>query len=239
MNTNNTCMCVGLVLTTIQSLAYGMGMRSLVALPVEKNGVVVRAIAEHNTQTNSNNLTANVAFGIKHTQTVLMALPYRLSSGDGDHLGDAGMLYRQIVSQVDTHVGTQRVGLLGGVIIPTNSERDSALQAGAVYTLFRGRNEIDIDALYQQGLNERDNAARYDISWQHRISPSEYPQWGITKEWSVVTELGGRWKQGNRTIHQFTLGLQWVSKRWVIEGGAVQDLNTPHQTSLLFSVRFH
>ena len=239
MNTKSACIVGWLALTFIQSTAYSMGLRSFVALPVEKGGIVLRGIAEHNTDTDTNYLTTNAAYGISHTQTLLMELPYRLSSGDGDSLGDTGMLYRHLVSQVDTAAGTQRVGLLGGVVVPTDRDHDSILQAGTVYTLYRRRNEIDIDVLYQQGLGDRDNAARYDLSWQHRISPTEYPEWGIPKEWYVVTELGGRWKQGNRTIHQFTLGLQWVIKRWVIEGGAVQDLNAPHQTGFLFSVRFH
>jgi hypothetical protein len=239
MNTKRVCIAGGLVLTLIQSTVYGMGLRSFVALPVEKNGTVLRSIVEHNTDNDTNNLTANMAYGVSHTQTLLMGLPYRLSSGDGDSLGDAGILYRHIVRQQDTAVGTQRVGLLGGVIVPTDGDRDNALQAGTVYTLYRGQNEIDIDVLYQQGLGNRNNAARYDLSWQHRISPTEYPEWGIPKELYVVTEIGGRWKQGNRTVNQFTLGLQWVIKRWVIEGGAIKDLNALHQTSLLFSVRFH
>ena len=128
---------------------------------------------------------------------------------------------------------------MGGIIIPTDSDRDEAVQIGGVFTRFRGRNEIDLDVLYQQGLGNRDNTARYDLSWQHRVSPSVYPEWGLPNEWYLVTELGGRWSEKHSTIHQVTVGFQRVAKRWVFEGGVIQDLNTPNHTRYLFSIRFH
>lgn len=216
-----------------------MGLRSFVALPVEKGGTVVRAAVEHNTDTDTTHLAVNAAYGVNHRQTLLFGMPYRLSSGDGDRTGDVSALFRQIVLQSDTGTGTDRLGLLGGVIIPTDSDRDEAVQAGAVFTRYRGRNEIDLDVLYQKGLGNRDNRARYDLSWQYRISPSEYPDWGIPPEWYVVTELGGRWSEAHSTVHQFTLGLQRVAGRWVFEGGVIQDLNNPNHTRFLISVRFH
>jgi hypothetical protein len=216
-----------------------MGLRSFVALPVEKGGSVLRGTVEHNEDTNSNKLAISAAYGIDHQQTLMLGVPYGLSSGGSDRMGDVGVLYRRTVLQSDMPVGTVRIGFLGGMIIPTDDKRDEALQAGAVFTRFRGRNEFDLDVLYQQGLGGRDNTARYDMSWQYRVSPHEYPEWGIPHEWYLVTELGGRWGQGDRTVHQLTLGLQWVAKRWVFEGGAVQDLNSPNQTRYLFSIRFH
>jgi hypothetical protein len=216
-----------------------MGLRSFVALPVEKGGTVVRATVEHNTDADTTHAGVNVGYGINHRQTLLFGMPYRLSSGDGDRTGDVSALLRQIVLQSDTVSGTNRLGLLAGFIIPTDSDRDEAVQAGAVFTHFRGRNEIDLDVLYQQGLGDRDNRARYDLSWQYRISPSQYPEWGISPEWYVVTELGGRWSDAHSTIHQFTLGFQRVAKRWVFEGGVTQDLNNPHHTRFLIGVRFH
>jgi len=220
-------------------VALGMGLRSFVALPVEQGGTVWRATAGHNADTDANHLILSAAYGIDHRQTLLFGVPYRLSSGEGDRVGGVSVLYRHIVLQSDQKDGTDRLGLLGGVIIPTDSNRDEALQIGAVFTRFRGKNEIDFDVLYQQGLSNRDNTARYDLSWQHRVSPSEYPEWGIPPEWYVVTELGGRWSEAHSTVHQFTLGLQRVTKRWVFEGGVIQDLNGPNHTRFLFSVRFH
>ncbi|NRB38629.1 MAG: hypothetical protein HRU20_09200 [Pseudomonadales bacterium] len=229
----------GLLILLFQPLIYGMGLRSFVALPVEKGGTVYRAIVKHNTDSNSNKLTLNVAYGINHKQTFLIALPYQFPSDEGDKLADVSLLYRHIVSQLDTRAGTQRIGLLAGLVAATKSDRDSALQAGAVFTWFRGHNEVDVDVLYQHGLGDRDNAARYDVSWQHRIAPKTYPQWGLPNEWYIVSEVGGRWLQHRNIVHQLTLGLQWVANRWVIEGGVIEDLNSEHQTHLLLSFRFH
>ncbi len=220
-------------------LAHGMGLRSFVALPVEKGGLVLRVTAEHNADTDTNHLALSGAYGIDQRQTILLGAPYRLSSGEGSKMGDISALYRNLVVQSDTVEGTDRLGLLGGAIIPTDRDRDGALQAGTVFTHFRGKNEIDFDVLYQYGLKDRENAARYDLSWQHRISPTEYPEWGLPLEWYLVTELGGRWNARRSTIHQITLGFQRVAKRWVFEGGIIQDLNGPNHTRYLLSVRFH
>ena len=216
-----------------------MGLRSFVALPVEQGGSVVRSTVLHHTDSDKTDLILNVAYGISHQQTLLLALPYQLSPHSGDSLGDAGILYRHIVRQVDTAAGTDRLGLLAGVVLATDSERDAGLQAGAVFTHFRDRHEWDIDVLYQQGLDQRANAARYDLSWQYRLTPEDYPDWGMPQAWYVVSELGGRWLQEYQTVHQLTLGLQWVARRWVIEAGIIKDINAEHQTHYLLSVRFH
>jgi hypothetical protein len=228
-----------LVSTLYLPMAYGMGLRSFVALPVDKGGTVLRAVVEHNADTDTSVSEVSAAHGISHLQTLLFGLPYRLSSGTGDRLGDVSALYRHIVLQSDQDAGTDRLGLLGGMTIPTNSGRDEAIQLGAVFTHYRGRDEIDFDVLYQQGLGHRDNTSRYDLSWQHRVSPPAYPEWGIPREWWIVTELGGRWREGKSTVHQLTVGLQWVANRWVLEGGVIQDLDDSNHTRFLFSVRFH
>jgi hypothetical protein len=108
-----------------------MGLRSFVALPVEKGGTVVRATVEHNTDADTTHAGVNVGYGINHRQTLLFGMPYRLSSGDGDRSGDVSALLRQIVLQSDTVSGTNRLGLLAGFVIPTDSDRDEAAQAGA------------------------------------------------------------------------------------------------------------
>ena len=239
MNRNGVSVVAGVVLALLQPLAQGMGLRAFVALPVEKGGGVLRGTVEHTADTDSNRFMLNAAYGISHQQTLLFGVPYRLSPGGSDRLGDIGALYRHTVLQLDTPQGTDRLGLLAGVVVPTGGRRDEAAQAGAVFTHFRGRNELDLDVLYQQGFGDRANAARYDLSWQYRVRPSEYPEWGIPHESYLVTELGGRWAQGGQTVHQFTLGLQWVVKRWVFEGGVVQDLNSPNQTHFMCSIRFH
>lgn len=222
----------------VQSI-QAMGLRSLVALPVDKGGKVVRVQYLHNTDTNTDVLVTNVAYGLSGKQTLLFGLPYRLSPTGADRTGDLGVLYRRIIWQDDTTSGTRRLGLLGGAVIPTESDRDPRLQAGVVATFFEGRTEWDIDALWIQGLDAATNRARYDIAWQYRISPAEYPDWGIGQEWALDLELGGRWNEGSTMVHQATIGLQSIHRQWVFEAGLVQDLNGPNNMQLIFSTRLH
>jgi len=221
------------------TFVHAMGLRSFVALPLEQGGTVLRLFAERNTDTDVDTLTTELVYGISGTQTLFFGLPYRLSPAGSDRTGDLSALYRQIVWQVDNDIGTSRLGLLGGAILPTESSRDGQLQVGAVATFFRRRYEWDLDLLYQKGHDQAPDSGRYDISWQYRLSPAVYPAWGIGSEWDGVLELNGRWLEGNETIHQFTAGLQWIHRRWVLEGGVVQDLNGPEDRRFVLSTRIH
>lgn len=225
--------CVG-----ISSNVYSMGVRSFVALPVEKGGAVARFSFEHTKK--SDTLSSSMAYGISANQTLLLGLPYQLSLPAGKSpQGDLSVLYRHTTYQNDTKSGTQRFAVLGGVVVPTEKNRDLATQLGFVFTHLKDRNEIDIDSLYQWGAGNRPNKGRYDISWQYRLLPQERPDWGIAKELNVVTELNGRWTKGDNTTHQATLGLQQVHKKWVIEAAVSQALNKEKETSYLLSTRFH
>lgn len=219
--------------------AWAMGLRSFVALPLEKGGTVLRFFDEYNLDRDVNILSTNLAYGISGKQTLFFGLPYRLSPSGGDRLSDLNVLYRHIVWQVDDDIGTSRLGLLGGVVVPTDSGRDLRVQAGAVATFFRRRHEWDLDVLWVQGTGNVPNSARYDISWQYRLTPAAYPEWGAATEWDGVLELNGRWVEGNTLVHQFTAGLQWIHRRWVLEAGVVQDLNGPQATRLVLSTRIH
>lgn len=218
---------------------YGMGLRSFVALPVEKDGAVIWFTYEHNNNVDTDVLSANAAYGLSANQTLLLGLPYRLSPGGADQQGDLSILYRHILWQQDRQSGTSRLGLLGGGIIPTESDRDGAFQAGFVFTHFQDRNEIDVDALYQAGVEDRPASGRYDVSWQYRLSPANRPDWGIPPEFNSVLELNGRWRESDGTVHQITAGLQWLHQQWAIEGGIVQDLNATKDWHYLLSTRFH
>jgi hypothetical protein len=77
------------------------------------------------------------------------------------------------------------------------------------------------------------------VSWQYRLTPSEYPEWGIPTEWQSVVELGGRYAQGSEMLHQLTVGALWVHPRWVLETGIIQNLNGPNVTSFLLGIRAH
>jgi len=223
----------------ITNSVYCMGLRSFVALPIEDKGSVVRLLYEHETDANTDNLTFSLAYGLSPNQTLLLGTPYRLSPPGSNQQGDISVLYRHIVWQKDTFSGTKRFGFLGGVIIPTDSERDAAVQAGFVYTYFKDRNEIDVDILYQEGLQKRLNSAKYDISWQYRLYPTQRPTWGFSQEINTILELNGRYKEGDKITHQVTAGLQLIDQTWVLEGGIVKDINNAKELRYLLSVRFH
>lgn len=229
----------GSLFTLLPGLVSAMGLRSFVALPLEKGGTVVRFQATQNTDTDVDVLTTNLAYGISARQTLFFGLPYRLSPAGDDRNGNLSVLYRHTILQDDTSSGTRRLGLLGGVVLPTESDRDGHIQVGAVATFFHQRNEFDLDLLYRSGLDEARDTARYDASWQYRLSPATRSGWGIKPEWYSVLELNGRWLEDSDTRHQVTAGLQWIQRRWVLEGGVYRDLNGPKDTSLIFSTRIH
>lgn len=221
----------------VVNTAYSMGLRTFVALPVEKGGAVARFSFDH--REDSDTFITSVAYGLSAKRTLLFGLPYRLSPSGNDRQGDLSVLYRQITYQQDSASGTNRLGLLGGVVIPTETDRKAAVQAGLVFTHFKGRSEIDIDALYQVGTENRIDTGRYDLSWQYRLLPTERPDWGLVKELNTVVELNGRWQENSNMTHQITLGLQQVHQKWVIEGGVSQEINNNNQFSYLLSARFH
>jgi hypothetical protein len=216
-----------------------MGLRSLVALPLDKGGSVVRFTLESTDKADSDTLITSAAYGLSADQTLLFGLPYRIDSGDHDKTGDLSILYRHISWREDSREGTNRLGLLAGAVLPSHSEDDSAVQAGLVFTHFKNRNEVDTDFLYRFGNDERSDSARYDISWQYRLRPANRPAWGLVPELNTVLELNGRWLEGDKVVHQYTVGLQWIHPRLVLEGGIVQDFSHGNETTLLLSTRYH
>ncbi len=216
-----------------------MGLRSFVALPVENEGAVVRFTYEHAKDKNTDQVISSMAYGLSNYQTLMLSLPYRISPTGSNRQGDLSALYRHIVWRDDQFSGTSRLGLLGGAIIPTEDNRDAALQAGFVLTHFKGKNEIDIDAVYQAGIKQRIDKGRYDIAWQYRLSPSEMPDWGLPKQVNSILELNGRWAEGRNMTHQVTAGLQWIHQGLVLEGGVAKDINNAKETRYILSTRFH
>ena len=216
-----------------------MGLRSFVALPIDKHGYVIRFSYEHLTGGDSDNLITSVVYGLSKDQAMLFGIPYKITANDERRFGDLSALYRHTVIRDDFFSGTSRLALLAGAIVPNDNNRDPAAQAGFVYTLFKDRYEFDIDALYQVGVDSRPDSGRYDLSWQYRLSPSVYPDWGIEPELHLVTELNGRWQEGNEITHQVTIGLQWVNPTWVIEAGFVKNLSNNNELSFMLSTGFH
>ena len=217
-----------------------MGLRSFVALPINKGGVVTRFVVDEIPETNNDQMTTNFAYGIDGKQAFFIETPYRISSGGGDRLGDISLLYRDLVWQDINSSNPTRFGLLLGVVVPTDSDRDPKVSAGFVITHVNGRHEVDVDALWQQGIDDARNMLRYDLSWQYRIYPKEYPEWGLSSQVNTVFEMAGRGVEGNTVVQQITGGFQWVvNPRWVLEGGVIQDFNGPNDTNYILSTRFH
>lgn len=233
-----TILLTALGMATSPALCAG-GIRSLVALPVEPGGTVLRLQSLYNDSNDIFALRLNGAYGLGPRQTLLFGLPYFAGGGIRDDLGDLSLAYRHTIIQNDLLYGTRRLAFLGGVEIPTDSHRDPRLQFGLVATIYQNRSEWDFDAVWFTGLDNAPDGARYDVSWQYRLSPATYPDWGYPVEWDVVFEYGGRYMQGFRTLHQVTAGLLRIERRWVIEGAVVQDLNGPESTTLLVGVRVH
>ena len=219
--------------------AYAMGLRTPVALPVEKNGTIVRFTVETTKSTNTSNLLATAAYGLAAKHTLLFGLPYILSSTNDERVGDISFLYRYIAVQNDRFSGSDRLGLLGGLLLPREKEREAAAQLGLVFTRFKNRHEIDMDIIFQSGLNGRPDSARYDVSWQYRLLPGKRPDWGLPRELNSVLELNGRWLENEDIVHQLTVGMQWIDPAWVIEGGFVEDIDNGDESRIILGTRFH
>ena len=221
------------------NVSFAMGLRSFVALPINTNGGVVRFLNDYNFGNDVDVFITAGAYGISPSQALFFALPTRLSPSGSNRLGDFSALYRHTLWQQDSQFGTARFAFLSGLLIPTYKQRDVAAQAGFVFTRFYKRHEIDVDALYQKGIDSRPNSGRYDISWQYRLSPKTLPEWGIADEIYTVLELNGRWQQGQNTSQQLTAGLTWATAKFVLEGGFVKELNHNRDNHLIISTRFH
>jgi len=238
MRKSNGYLIIGLSFGIIFN-SQAMGLRAFVALPLDKEGKVVRLVFKHNQPLNVNQLITQAAYGISDKQTLFLGLPFRLTPKNQQGLGNISILYRHIIWQNDQLSGTSRLGLVGGVRVQTNVNNDIAIQTGFVFTHFKNRYEIDLDGLYQTGIGQHPDSGRYDISWQYRLFPAQYPEWGLSQELYGVLELNGRWHQGKKLTHQLTTGLQWIHQSWVFEGGIVRDLNNSHEWRYVLSTRFH
>ncbi len=219
--------------------AHAGGLRSLVALPLEPGGIITRLQVVDSSSPDNLLVSGTLLYGLTTRQTLIFNVPYRdLESGD-DGFGYVTGLYRGTVYQHDEPNATRRIAVIGGIRVPTDSNLDSQISAGMVATMYRKRSEWDIDLVWMQGLGRGGNNARYDVSWQYRLTPSKYPEWGIPTEWQSVVELGGRYAEGSEMVHQLTVGALWVHPSWVLEAGIIRDLNGSEITSILLGIRKH
>lgn len=213
------------------------GLRSLVALPLEPGGIITRIQVLKWSSPDDMTVAGTVMYGLTTNQTLILRAPYQDVEGGNDGFGYLTGLYRHTIYQRDEPSATRRMALIGGFRVPTDSSLDPQVSAGLVTTIYRGRSEWDVDFVWMEALGQSGNNGRYDVSWQYRLTPVEYPEWGIPSEWQSVIELGGRYTQGSETVHQLTVGALSVHPSWVLETGIVQDLNGPHATALLLGFR--
>ncbi len=239
MRSHRARACLVALTCLVGNVAYAGGLRSLVALPLEPGGIIVRLQGIGSSSPDNISVAGTLLYGLTTRQTLILSVPYRdLETGD-DGFGYVTGLYRRTVYQHDEPNATRRIAVIGGLRVPTDSDLDPQISAGLVTTIYRRRSEWDIDLVWMEGLGRSGNNARYDISWQYRLTPSEYPEWGIPTEWQSVVELGGRYAEGSEMVHQLTVGALWVHPSWVLEAGVIQDLNGPDVTSFLLGIRKH
>lgn len=133
----------------------------------------------------------------------------------GDHgVGDATLLGRHQVFQLDRPGETFRAQLLGGLKFPTgeDDERDALgrlpqpLQLGSgsydpvvagVFTWQRLRWQADFDVVYKINTEANDfrfgNALAHDAAFQYRLWPWQLPERGVPHFVYGVLELNGVW----------------------------------------------
>ena len=99
-----------LFLFSLTKQSFAMGLRSFVALPLEKEGTVLRLQNIDTLNNDKNVMVANLAYGISGKQTLLLSIPYRLSPKGTNRLGDLNVLYRHTAWQKDFFEGTYRLG---------------------------------------------------------------------------------------------------------------------------------
>lgn len=220
-------------------VAHAGGLRSLVALPLEPGGIIARLQVVDSFSPDNILISGTLLYGLTTRQTLILNVPYRNLEHADDGFGYVTGLYRGTVYQHDEPNATRRIAVIGGIRVPTDGNLDTQISAGMVATMYKQRSEWDIDLVWMQGLGRGGNNARYDVSWQYRLSPPNYPEWGIPTEWQSVVELGGRYAEGSETVHQFTVGALWIHPSWVLEAGLIQDLNGAGVTSFLLGVRKH
>lgn len=219
-------------------LSNAMALRSFVAMPLEKNGMLVRMIAEENIDSDVTVLMTNFAYGLSAKQTLFIGLPYKFDDPSSG-IQNTNFLYRHLIAQSYQGGNVRRFGFLAGAILPKEDQSENRVQAGIVSTVAYRRHQWDMDALWVDGLGEVNDSARFDISWQYRLVPAKRSAWEQSNEWNSIIELGGRWNEISGTTYQYTIGVQWLSRRWVLEGGTVIDINKPEQQRYLLGFRVH
>lgn len=219
-----------------------------VALPVATGNAVFRLQSKFFKSDSDRHLfVAAVAYGLSR-RTTLIVSSLGVSKGPTKGMGDSSILVRQTVLQFDAPLYTSRLGLLGGVKLPTGVDEvttnSTDWRAGGVYTMQSDQHEFDSSVIFHvnttgSGIKMGDRIL-HDLAYQIRISPWHLPETGVPSQWNLVVELNGIFSEKNRVSgatdpntggYQLFLspGVQWVSQKIILEflfqKPVVQNLN--------------
>ncbi len=226
-----------IILTLITLNSFALGLRSMVAVPIAEGDFVFRMMNNSLNKPYMDALGFGLAYGLPNDGALFIGMPYRLTPAGPNRTGNVSALYRYIIKREDRKDGTFRVGLLGGGLIPSNNASDGGAQLGAVATYFKDRDQIDATLVGAAGFGKSRNTVRYDLSWQRRLAPLVFPEWGLPVSLQSVLEYNGRVMETSHLIHQVTAGLQMVTANVIIEGGVYKDLNKPSRTGVIVGFR--
>ena len=199
-----------------------------------------------------------LVYGITPRLTAFATIPFLLHRDvdargknvrSDSSVGDLTLLGRYTFFVDDyAPLSTRRVALLGGVKLPTGAERFGTPtfdpMVGAVGTWAANRHELDVDGLYTITTERKDFEAgdrfKYDVAYRYRLWPARF---GLrAMQLNGIVELNGVWtdrgRRDGRKIRSsgghilfISPGVQFVTKRWIIEASAqlpvVQELNGP------------
>ena len=245
------------------------GINTNVALPVREGGYVyrtqVRFLGASDDPTSLDRdidvfaLQNVLLYGATSRTTLFGILPYISRSvdftqagarqtDDTDGFGDLTFLVRQTIYARDAVQRTSRLGLLGGLEIPSGKQEFSSHSAdfllGSVYTLQDGRHELDADLLYKINTEGRDlqlgSELQYDLAYEVRILPWDWPERGTPSQIYLVLEANGRTSRrafsdgtelsdSGGTVVFVSPGIQYVTRRVIYEATlqipVIQNLN--------------
>jgi hypothetical protein len=252
-------LAVATILTVVLGLdaAEAAGINTDVALPVHQGGFVFRGQLRYRRLANDPTPLGRettvwaaplvVLYGVTSRTTVIGALPYVFASNKSnpagapveDHrsgLADLRLVVRQTIFVRDGVQRTSRLGLLGGLEIPSGSEAFSSNTTqyllGGVYTLQHGRHELDVDNVWTlngeaNGVNTGDEY-QADAAYQLRVAPWNWPERGapaqvygvLEANWSLRqrSDVGGaRVADSGGSLLFLSPGLQLVTRQVIYE----------------------
>lgn len=251
-----------LALFTLMGLALGgrleaAGINTNVALPVREGGFVYRTQvrflrATVDPSSLDRDITAYaisniLVYGATERTTLFGIVPYVVQSldltSDGTRqeenvqgFADLTFLLRQQIYARDAVQRTERLGLLGGLEVPTGKDEFSSHSTdfllGGVYTLQSGRHELDADLIFKVNTEARDvdpgEELQYDVAYQLRVRPWQWPERGTPSQIYAVIEAnaisaekaisdGSRFDDTGGTVVLLSPGIQWVTPRVIYE----------------------